>query len=208
MHIQSIKQIDLTQMNQEILLDGKIIIHPYSFYEKYSDNDIKYFMHQHGIYVLPTQELIDYLKTMIVGNAIEIGAGNGSIGRNLGIPITDSRMQEWEEVKILYALSGQPVIIYPDDIETLNAEEAIAKYKPDTIIGAFITHKFNGIDGNAFGVVEEDLLNVTKRYINIGNKITHKSKPILNRPHEEYYFDWIITRGNLKKENRIFIFDN
>lgn len=199
--------VDLSNMNKEIMFEGKLTIHPFSFYSKFSENEIRYFMHQHGIYVLPTQELVDFLKTLIIGNAIEIGAGHGSIARALNIPITDSKMQELPEIKAFYLSAGQPVIKYPEDIEKLNYEEAINKYKPNTIIGAFITHKFNGVDGNMYGVIEEDILKITKRYINIGNKTTHKTKPILKLPHTEYYFDWIITRGQFQKDNRIFVFD-
>lgn len=167
------------------------------------------FLHVHGIYILPTEELINWLKENISGSAIEIGAGNGAISRALKIPITDSRLQEQEEIKKIYSAMGQPVIIYPDDVEKLDADEAVKKYNPDTVIGAFITHKYRDdrpeIGGNQYGVEEESILDAVKKYINIGNLITHGMKPILKMKHEQYFFDWIITRAVDQKMNRIFV---
>lgn len=205
-----IQKCDLTKLNSEVLdTENELIIKPYSFYQSVDKNELKYFMLQNGIYVMPTQELIDWLKQNIVGNAIEIGAGNGAISRKLGIPITDSRMQERSDIKFFYNLSGQPTIKYPDDVEKLEAIEAINKYKPDTTIGAFITHKFDHKigNGNAFGVDEELLLSKVKKYINICNKITHKDKPILKLEHEEFQFEWLITRAVNQSENAIFVFE-
>ena len=206
-----ITKCDLTKLKSEILdSEGKLIIKPYSFYQGIDANELKYFMVENAIYVMPTQELIDWLKANIVGKAIEIGAGNGAIARTLNIPITDSRMQERPEIKWYYeTVIKQAPIKYHNDIEKLDAIEAIDKYKPDTIIGAFITHKFEESigSGNAYGVKEEIILQKVKRYINIGNKITHKEKPILKTEHKEYYFEWLITRGADQSQNAIFVFD-
>ena len=73
---------------------------PVAEVEKFGWEKIRLFMHVYGLYTLPTVELIDYLAGIVCGKrAIEIGAGMGVIGRSLGIPITDSRMQELPEVK-------------------------------------------------------------------------------------------------------------
>jgi len=174
------------------------------------NNERRYFMYIHGIYVLPTTELIEFLRSQIIGKAIEIGAGHGAIARSLNIPITDSRMQEQPEIKFIYQMGGQPPITYHDDIEKLDAIQAVKKYEPDTVIGAFITHKFDVKigNGNAMGVDEEKMFSKIKsRYINIGNKHTHKDKPILKLKHTEYQFDWIITRSVNQYQNVIFVFD-
>jgi len=202
---------DLTDLTKEVIDEnGLLKVKPYSFYQNIDSNELKYFMHQNAIYVLPTTELIDWLKENIVGTAIEIGAGHGAIARALGIPITDSRMQERPEIMFIYRASGQPVIKYANDIEKLDALQAVDKYKPDTVIGAFITHKYNSIvgNGNALGVQEELILQKSKKYINIGNLQTHKDKPILKLKHQSLYFDWLITRAINKEDNRIFIFNN
>ncbi len=206
-----IEKCDLTDLENQVFdNEKKLIIKPYAFWKDRNLNERKYFMYIHGIYVLPTTELIEWLRSMIVGSAIEIGAGNGSIARSLGIPITDSRMQESPEIKFYYQMGGQPPIVYHNDIEKLDAIEAVKKYEPDTVIGAFITHKFDPKigNGNALGVDEIKMLQkIKRRYINIGNKHTHKDKPLLKIPHTEYQFDWIITRSVDQYQNVIFVFD-
>lgn len=205
-----INRCDLSDLTKEVMTaDGKLIAKSSRFWRMRDENEMRYFMLQNGIYVMPTTELIDWLKENIIGNAIEIGAGNGAIARALGVPITDSMMQQRPEIKLMYQLSGQPVIEYPNDVEKLDAVRAIIKYKPDTVIGAFITHKYDKMvgDGNMWGIQEEIILEKVKRYINIGNKITHHNKPILKSPHEEYKFDWLVTRAVNQSENVIFVFN-
>lgn len=206
-----IEKCDLTDLESQVLdSEKKLIIKPYSFWKNRDLNERRYFMYIHGIYVLPTTELIEFLRSMIIGKAIEIGAGHGAIARTLGIPITDSRMQESPEIKFIYQMGGQPPISYHDDIEKLDAIEAVKKYEPDTVIGAFITHKFDPKigNGNALGVDEMKMMQkIKRRYINIGNKHTHKDKPLLKIPHTEYQFDWLITRSVNQYQNVIFVFD-
>lgn len=205
----SIEPCNLTALTKEVMPEGLLLVKPYEFWKSRDRNEIMYFMHQNGIYVMPTTELIDWLRANIIGSAIEIGAGNGSIARALSVPITDSRMQERPEIKFMYQLSGQPVMKYPADVEKLDAIEAIKKYKPDTVIAAFVTHKYDKKvgDGNMWGVQEEIVLQETKRYINIGNRVTHRNKPILALPHKELHFEWLVTRAINQSENRIFIFN-
>lgn len=205
-----LNRVDITELENQVFdSEGKLKVMPYSFYKGLDENSIKMLMLKHGIYVIPTQELVEWLRANILGFAIEIGAGIGTIGRALKIPITDSRMQDLPHVKFQYNMSGQPTIKYPDDIEKLEASEAILKYKPKTVIGCFITHKYNTItnNGNALGVNEELLLQRVDRYINVGNLFTHKDKPILKKLPQEYYFNWLITRSNDQSLNRIWMYD-
>lgn len=208
MHNGVVTPCDISHINSKAFVDGKLIPLPYEFYKSLTDNEIKYFLLVHGIYVLPTTELIAFLKeNMLNENTIEIGCGLGCIGRSLNIKMTDNKMQSWPDVVKLYTLSKQPVIVYPDDVIEMDAVEAVKYFKPDTTIGAFITHQFNGVSGNMYGPKEELILKNTKRYINIGNLFTHREKPILALNHLEFYFPWIITRAVDQKKNRIFIFD-
>lgn len=201
---------DLTELNASVMPGDKLLIKPYDFWQNRDEVEIGNFMHAHGIYVLPTQELIDWLNLQIRGNAIEICAGNGAIGRALGIPITDNRMQEWPLIKEHYASLGQPTIKYPDDVQKFEASEAIAHFCAHTAIGAFVTHRYNGKSGNAFGPNENDVCSRLYRYILIGNEITHADKPILDKNHykyETFSFPWLITRSHRQDLNRIWVFD-
>ena len=88
-------------------------------------NDLSLWCLENGYYQIPSTELIHYLRShidngSIFGNtAIEIGAGNGCIGRSLGIPITDNCLQERPDMAKYYAMLNQPTINYPKDIVRL-----------------------------------------------------------------------------------------
>lgn len=190
--------------------NGLLRIVPYlQIIENFSDNKIKNFMLKHGIYFIPTLESVKILKSYIGDkNAIEIGCGNGALGRALDIPITDSKLQEENSVKIFYEASGQPTIKYPDDVLKLEAQEAIRFFKPNIVIGSFITHKYTEKtkSGNLYGV-QEELVICKANYIMIGNKDTHADKPILKVNHIEQYDPCLITRSSNQKNNRIFIWN-
>lgn len=203
-------KVDVSGLIAEIMPEDILAVKPYEFYKDISRDELANFMVEKGVYVIPTTELIDYLRTLIIGSAIEIGAGNGAIGRALGIPITDNRQQELPEIKMLYESLGQAPIVYPKDVQTFDALSAVNHFKPDTVIGAFITHKWKpGMEyGNAGGVDEQRMRKKIKRYIMIGNMNTHQSKPILKHPgmFAEYH-PWLITRAVNQSLNRIFIWD-
>jgi hypothetical protein len=141
--------------------------------------------------------MIDWFRENMEGTAIEIGAGHGALSRALGIPITDSRMEELPEIALYYELMHQPTIKYPADVEGLDAEEAITKYQPDTVIGGYITERWRpGMEeGNAMGVDEYDVIKRTKKYILVLNMQVHKKKRFLQLGHTPYKFPWIVTRS-------------
>lgn len=209
MSVSILYNTDISHIEKQAFENSLLKVMPSSFYKSLDENSLKLFMLNHGIYVIPTTELIDWLKENIIENAIEIGAGLGTIARELKIPITDSRMQELPDVKLIYNMGGQPTIKYPSDVEKLDYKEAIQKYNPKTVIGCFITHKHkNGMStGNMYGVEEEYILKNVQRYINVGNLQTHKDKPILKQKSIEYNFDWLITRSNDQSLNRIWVYN-
>lgn len=201
-----IQKVDISDLEKKLYKNGLLQVKPSSFYKKYTEEQLTYLAYMKGIYVFPTRELVNWLKKNAIGNMIEIGAGHGAIGRCLGIPTTDSKMQEMPEIKSYYSFMGQPVIEYPKDIEKLEAMEAVEKYKPNTVFGAYITHKWKtGLhDGNILGVDEDELIKNVDMYISIINIKTHRNKPILHYNHESLYFPWLITRSE-QGDNRIVI---
>lgn len=207
--MKAIQTDNIAEMESKAFKNGLLIPLPSFFYKQFTRNQIEFFLWKHGIYVLPTEELIKFLEKNIVGSAIEIGCGHGAIGRTLNIPITDAKLQEEKPLKAFYSAINQPVIKYPVDVIQLDAESAIKKYQPNTVIGAFITHKYTPKTetGNMFGVVEGKILKSVDRYIHIGNMDTHKYKPILKYPHTKEYFDWLITRSQDQEKNRIYIWN-
>jgi hypothetical protein len=198
------------------LLDdnGNLKILPAAFYESLSFQHLRLFCHYFARYGLPTIETVEFLKRYIGDHsAIEIGAGCGDLGRALGIPMTDNFCQDWPDVKAHYIACQQPIIRYGKDVERLDALDAAKKYKPDIIIGQWVT---NWIDpklpppsggGSMYGIKEDLLLKECKSYVVIGNRNVHGHKPILALPHTEIQDrDCAIkSRANDQSENVIYI---
>lgn len=200
------------------LLDdnGYLKILPASFYEELDPVELRIFCHVFARYGLPTTELVEFLKQYIGDHsAIEIGAGCGDLGRALGIPMTDNFCQEWPDVKAIYIAAQQPIIRYGKDVEQIDALDAAKKYKPDIIIGQWVT---NWIDpnlppppggGSMYGIKEDLLLEECKSYVVIGNSNVHGHKPILAKPHAEVQDKdrWIKSRANDQSKNVIYIWE-
>ena len=204
---------DISKLESIIIKDGLITPISFSVLNEFSQEQISLFCHKYAIYQLPILELIDFLKDKIGNsNAIEIGSGNGSIGRALGIKMTDNKMQEWDAIKAEYAAIKQPVITYGKDIELLDGISAIKKYNPEIVIATWVTHKWHeGMkSGNFWGVEEKELFeNGVKKYIHIGNELTHKEKPILKKYKvEKHYPNWLISRSIQRAQNVIYEFTN
>jgi hypothetical protein len=204
---------DVSYLDSQLLCNDKLIIKPASFFKSLNYEHLIIWCHKHGIYCIPTTELIDWLKPHIVKDkTIEIGAGNGALGRALNIPITDScYMRNNEQVILTYTLIGQPLTKYPDDIIELDAIDAIKRYVPDVVIGSWITHKYNPEqherEGNMFGVDEQFILDNVKKYIMIGNESVHKHKPIFDKPFTTFKADWLISRSMRPDLNIIYIWE-
>lgn len=173
---------------------------PTSEANKFSPEQIRLFLHKYGLYTLPTVELIEYLSAEIKGRpAIEIGAGLGVIGRALGIPTTDNKMQSWPEIKAHYDLLRQPTIQYPRDIVELDAHAAVKKYRPQVVIGSYITHKWRpGMSsGNQFGVDTVKLIRSVNEYMMIGSMDIHlKNDPAMAYLDRIEQHDFLITRSD------------
>lgn len=71
---------------------GLLRVMPYDYYKQVPRDVLRYFAHQHAVYVFPTTEMVDWFRENMEGTAIEIGAGHGALARALNIPATDSRM--------------------------------------------------------------------------------------------------------------------
>jgi len=192
-----------------LMTDGVIKLMPFDFFKRFPMNDILLFMQKHGLYTIPNIDLIEQMKQMFSKHStIEIGAGNGGYGLALQIPTTDSHQQARPEMIMLYKTLGQAPIIYPKFVEKLDALSAVEKYKPYQVFGSYITHKYNGINGNADGVNEELMLTKIQRYVMLGNLHVeaHATKPLLSKPHQQIHSPFIIARAQNQNYNRFFVF--
>ena len=202
-----------TENIRKTVMDGmEMKILPASVWESFSWSEVRMLLHETGTYVVPTEELIDYLDKQIgLEDAIEICAGNGFIGRELGIPVTDSYQQQDDAGTVmLYQLAGQPCIKYPKDVIKLEANKAVDKFRPHTVLACYATHKwrYDTMSGNDKGVDFQRLLRKVHRLILVGNTEVHKDNPLMALPHEEVILPGFITRSAHPETNRIFIWEN
>lgn len=179
---------------------GRPRVMPASFYAQTSQPERSALAVRHGLYCLPTQELIAWLRERIAGRrAIEIGAGNGVIASALGIPATDNCMQADPAIAAHYAALGQPVVNYGPDVIPLDANAAVAQLRPQVVVAAWVTHRYDPArheaGGNAFGVDEQSIVDGCEEYIFVGNRHVHRNKPIWLLPHELFEFPWLYSRA-------------
>jgi hypothetical protein len=217
------REIMPTRPVEHILLDldnmllnrvGQLQVLPAIAYDYIDHTDLRVWCNQRGIYGLPTDETIAWLREFIGDrSAIELGSGNGAFGRALKVPLTDSRIQEDPEVKMSYMIQGQPTVPYANDVEKLEALEALAKYNPQVAFGSWLT---NWIDpnkpfiagaGSMYGLKEDLILAHPglEAYVVIGNEEVHRNKPIMALPHETIRAPWIRSRSRSPELNAIFV---
>lgn len=199
-------------IRKEVMDGREMKILPASVWESFPWAEMRLLLHETGTYVVPTEELVDYLDRLIgEESAIEICAGNGFIGRELGIPVTDSYQQQDDlGTSIYYQLAGQPTIKYPKDVIKMEANKAVDRYRPHTVLACYATHKwrYDTMSGNDKGVDFNKLIRKVKRLILVGNTEVHKDNPLMNIPHEEIILPGLMTRSAHPETNRIFIWEN
>lgn len=214
MGINIIEDVKSSRLNRILKLDEKSKLPLISSSEllKYTKEEIAIFCHKNAYYQLPTIELIDKLKEYVVeGKTIEIGSGSGNIGLHLNIPMTDSFQQEKPEYVKIYNAMGQPCVNYGKDVEKIDAISAIMKYKPEVVIGCWVTHKYDAkyhnLGGNVDGINENLFKQLgVKKYIFVGNRNVHKSKILFNKKNsykdlEIIQFDGIVSRSLNQEQN-------
>lgn len=206
-----LETVDTTYLDS-ILLDNKGILQPVSM-ELLSSipmTHLQIWGVRNAIYQFVTTEMIEWVKNEIgCLQTIEICAGSGCIGRALGIQSIDKMLQATDEYRFYYSLIGQPTISYPSDIIKMDADQAVDFYKPDCVIGAFVTQYGTIAERNCNpdGPHETQIVKKVKKYIHFGNKKTHAGKHIFKRPHTELSFPWLFTRCELPEMNRVWIWD-
>jgi hypothetical protein len=197
---------------EKLLLDSNNNLKPIAFdvVNKFSQNVISLFCLKYAVYQIVTFELIDFLAQQIGDKkAIEIGAGNGCLGRSLGIKMTDNFQQNEPLIRAYYNSIKQPVIKYGHDVEKLDGNLVIEKYHPDILIGAWVTQRWKPHlnEGNAAGIDELQFKNRIEKYILVGNEKTHGDKEIRHKMKCEIIkAPWLISRSLSRDENSIYIY--
>lgn len=218
-----IDRVDTTAIEAALLNDeGRLKVVPAATLASFSEMERLNFCYLFGVYTLPTVELIDFLKSKIdnLDKCIEIGAGNGVYSRTLGIIGTDNLMQhpknkaKFSGVQSYYNAFGQPVVNYGENVIEIDGQEAVRKYKAETVICSWVTHKYcrtkPELGGNMYGVDFNWILQRkhTRRVILIGNKGTHANNEAMKQAHEEHELNGILfSRAARPDLDRVFIWD-
>lgn len=181
--------------------DGRMRILPASYWAETTMRERVLFGHRHGVYSFPTVELVDHLRGMIGDRtAIEIGAGHGVLAEALGIPATDNRMQEDPHYAAIYAAIRQPPVRYGPNVIQCHASQAVRRFKPQVVIGCWVTHKYDpnrhAAGGNEIGIDEIDVLLHCEQYIIVGNEHVHSGKKLWDLPHHIEYPAFAYSRAH------------
>lgn len=198
----------------KIFMDGNFVKPlPYKEILSVKRDNFLFWCMKRGVYQYPTIELLEWLKNYLKlpnPKVLEIGAGNGAFSRYLGTKASDSKVQETPEIKLLYSLQRIGTTNPPDDVEKLDAVEAIRKYQPEIVFGTYITNKWKEGDKDGFdrGVDHEKFwkFDHVKKYIMIGNSRVHAGHTFLKIRHNEFYEPWLISRSE-QTLNRIFVWE-
>ena len=169
-------------------------------------------------------------------SAIEICAGTGWIGRQLGIPSTDIKNMENPIVQSIMVQCLSIPTIYSEDVETMEASKAVSVYNPEIVIGSYVTSKqlVDKIDRRKAktvtiklpygGTISQNLMDIAREEIQVGvdiksicrkvykvilicNMRTHKNESYISLPHQTLSFPWLVTRGDTSQA-RILVFEN
>ena len=186
-----------------LMLDsqGRLKVVEASVLTQTTRNERALFGVRHGLYSFPTTELVAFLRTLIADRtAIEIGAGHGQLAQALGIPATDSRQQEELTIKAYYEALRQPTVPYGNHVEKLDALQAIARYRPQVVIGCWVTHRYrpdrHEAGGNQDGIDEEAVLAGCETYVVVGNEKVHASKSLWgSHAFEKLTPEWLFSRA-------------
>jgi hypothetical protein len=180
--------------------EGLPRVMPAEFYEGTTIAERAVLAVRHGLYLLPTAELCSWLIEHIGDrSAIEIGAGNGRMAAHIGIPATDSHQQDDQEISQYYRDLGQAKVRYGPNVERLEAKEAVRRHRPQVVVGAWVTHRYNlrrhSRGGNENGPNLEWIFERIEEYVLIGNEAVHAKHPLWEKPHEIHYFPWLYSRA-------------
>jgi len=204
-----IERCDVSHIENNVIPNSEFQLLNASYYEALSTNELAFFAWKHAFYTVPTIELITFLKEQIgeEKNVLEIGAGNGFLGKALNIKCTDNKMQDDPIVKLSYRTTNQPTIIYGANVEKIDAESAVKKYHPNIVIASWVTQKYSKFKeiGNPYGPDLREIVKNCQKFIFIGNDDTHGWFEIFGLPHRTIKVDGYISRAIKPKNNYIYI---
>ena len=209
-----IERQDIRGLEELLLSPSKQLISvPARELKPFKKEQLMQFCHEYGFYQLITDELIAFLREELGDSrTVEIGAGNGAIAQHLpGITATDSYVQDTLEMRQIYGSKGVVPVHYGTNVLKYEAVAAVKEFQPQAVLGCWVTHLFDGVQGFADGVDEERMMAPelgVEKYLIVGNKKTHDAKPILKnrafKPKQFTNLPWLYSRSMHPELNTIY----
>lgn len=197
--------------------NGQLRLLSASDYDAFDRMGLRVWCHKFARYGLPTIELIEWLRNVIgERKSIEIGSGAGDLAFHLGIMATDSRLQEEAHMIAFYRECHQPVIKYPSFVQKYDALAAVDEFKPEIVIGSWITQWVDPNlpmprgGGNMYGVKEDKIIEKGCVYVLIGNESVHGPKKIMQIPHLTFNkaaMPFLRSRATYPELDHVWIWD-
>lgn len=183
-----------------LLLDrptNRIKLLPASAYSEITRQDLQAWMRYRNRYVLPTVELVDWLKVKIDGRrVIEIGAGNDDLGYHLAIQAIGSYPLAYASTYAAPLFPGQiPTRVVYYGGHQMDSMQAILELRPEVAIGAWILDKFTDNFGNPSKYAPNEYQVIQNvEYIHIGCESIHGRSPLLGFSHETFKPLGVVSR--------------
>lgn len=206
---------DTSPIDREVMDGNRIRLLPAAVWRQFPHDLLRQWCNDRARYGVVTQELVDFIKPIINGRrALEVAAGMGDLGFHLGVPMTDSHLQERPMMRKYYETFKQTLTTPPADVRKRGAIQAIRDYRPQVVIASWLTQKFaagdeeRGIGSNIYGPDEREIIWACDTYIHIGNAHVHGDKRVLALPHETHRPDWMVSRAANQFANCIYIWES
>ncbi len=213
-YVDGIAPLGSRDLRPEVFDHGKWRVRGNDFWGTTTKEERGLLGHLTAMYVFPTTELCLRVTELIAGRkAIEIGSGCGVFAEVLGIQATDSHQQEDPVYRLRYRSENANLISYGPKVARLDALRAIRKYRPQVVVAAWVTQKFDPrrpeLEGNEAGVDEDKVLDAdgVESYIFVGNQKVHRRKKIWARPHTIEYPDYVTSRAVNGSKDFIAVWD-
>lgn len=212
--ISSIPQLDQWISHLDALLGAKppFRVVPAATLKRVPVQPLMYWCKTRGLWQITTEEQVDWVKQKLgkreAKDVLEICAGRDNLGQALGVTQTDAHLiTKNVTYRQAFRQYGEAMESLPATVQDYEAQEAVERFSPKVVLGCWVMQK--GTEevpqSSPYGVDELAIIDAVDCYIHFGNKHSHSLKSALVRKHEEFQFDWLVSRTGYPQDNVIYV---